>query len=106
MTSSSGSMRLSHGMARCSSTVNRVSQGNPTFTFPFFNTKYKANLQILKRSSAIMVGYLMWKKDWAYEEAQSFVKKRRGVSSPNTGFIYQLLFLEKRLHELKRETRY
>jgi len=53
-----------------------------------------------------MIGYLMWKKDWNYEEAQLFVKARRGVSSPNTGFICQLLFLEKRLHDPKRETRY
>ncbi len=39
----------------------------------------------------------MWKRGWDFEKTQLFVKERRGVSSPNAGFICQLLFLGKRL---------
>lgn len=53
--------------------------------------------QGVSRSSAMMIGYLMWKHGWGFERTHMFVKERRGVSSPNTGFICQLLELAKRL---------
>jgi len=57
--------------------------------------------QGVSRSSAMMIGYLMWKNNWEYEETQAFVKNLRGVSSPNAGFICQLLMLGKRLRAKK-----
>jgi hypothetical protein len=53
--------------------------------------------QGVSRSSAMMIGYLMWKHGWGFERTHMYVKERRGVSSPNTGFICQLLELAKRL---------
>eukprot|EP01089_Gocevia_fonbrunei_P000453 TRINITY_DN10475_c0_g1_i1.p1 TRINITY_DN10475_c0_g1~~TRINITY_DN10475_c0_g1_i1.p1 ORF type:complete len:422 (-),score=72.63 TRINITY_DN10475_c0_g1_i1:2-1267(-) len=57
--------------------------------------------QGVSRSSAMMIGYLMWKWGWDYERTQAFVKAKRGVSSPNAGFIAQLLILRKRLTNSK-----
>jgi len=53
--------------------------------------------QGVSRSSAMTIGYMMWKLGWHYDEVQKFVKDRRGVSSPNPGFICQLIFLSSRL---------
>jgi hypothetical protein len=53
--------------------------------------------QGVSRSSAMMIGYLMWKNGKGYQETQLFVKERRPVSRPNSGFMGQLLELEKRL---------
>jgi len=58
--------------------------------------------QGVSRSSAMTIGYLMWKRGWDFEKTHMFVKERRGVSSPNAGFICQLLYLSKRLN-LTRE---
>jgi protein tyrosine phosphatase (PTP) superfamily phosphohydrolase (DUF442 family) len=53
--------------------------------------------QGVSRSSAMMIGYMMWKMGWEYDQTQAFVKERRPVSNPNTGFICQLLTLGQRL---------
>eukprot|EP01087_Luapelamoeba_hula_P013521 TRINITY_DN385_c0_g1_i1.p1 TRINITY_DN385_c0_g1~~TRINITY_DN385_c0_g1_i1.p1 ORF type:complete len:690 (+),score=116.08 TRINITY_DN385_c0_g1_i1:268-2337(+) len=57
--------------------------------------------QGVSRSSAMMIGYLMWKRGLQFEEAHMFVKGLRGVSSPNPGFICQLLYLGHRLTSTK-----
>lgn len=54
--------------------------------------------QGVSRSSAMLICYLMWERDQPFTTTHQFVKDRRGVSSPNTGFTYQLLEWYNRLH--------
>lgn len=44
----------------------------------------------ISRSATIVIAYLMRKKNWSYDTASKFVKKKRGVISPNYGFVKQL----------------
>jgi protein-tyrosine phosphatase len=53
--------------------------------------------QGVSRSSAFVIMYLMWKHRKSFEETHKMVKQERGISNPNTGFIFQLLLWEKRL---------
>ena len=55
--------------------------------------------QGVSRSSAIAIAYLMWTNGWGYEPAYNYVRERRGVASPNAGFIARLMHLAKRLAE-------
>ncbi|BFU19841.1 leucine rich repeat and phosphatase domain containing protein [Entamoeba histolytica HM-1:IMSS-B] len=51
----------------------------------------------ISRSSTVLIAYLMYKKMWRYKEAVTFVKKKRPIISPNTGFEKQLLSFEHKL---------
>ena len=51
----------------------------------------------ISRSSAIVIAYLMKKKKWTVDEAYRFVKKRRSVICPNSGFVRQLRNYQKKL---------
>ena len=33
------------------------------------------------------IAYLMYANGWGYEPAYAFVRERRGIASPNAGFI-------------------
>ena len=46
--------------------------------------------QGVSRSSAMAIAYLMYANGWGYEPAYSFVRERRGIASPNAGFIARL----------------
>lgn len=48
----------------------------------------------MSRSTSLVIAYLMIQNKWAYEEAYNFVKKRRPITEPNTGFVKQLKQLE------------
>jgi len=61
--------------------------------------------QGVSRSSSMVIGYLMYKKDWGFTDTHSYVKKIRGVSNPNTGFTYQLLEWYKKLHSPMTKSR-
>jgi len=52
--------------------------------------------QGVSRSSAMAIAYLMWTNGCGYESAYAFVRERRGVASPNAGFIARLMQLAKR----------
>ena len=47
--------------------------------------------QGVSRSVSVVVGYLMWRDDEAYERAFARVKEKRGVANPNMGFACQLM---------------
>lgn len=51
----------------------------------------------ISRSSTIVIAYLMKKNKLTYQEAYSFVRKRRSVICPNSGFVRQLKNYEKKL---------
>ena len=53
----------------------------------------------ISRSPTIVIGYLMYKKKMKYEEAYDFVRNKRNVISPNTGFQEQLKKFEKILED-------
>ena len=36
------------------------------------------------------IAYLMYANGWGYERAYAFVRERRGIASPNAGFIARL----------------
>lgn len=44
----------------------------------------------ISRSASIVIAYLMWKNDWQYEEAYNFLREKRPIINPNTGFVNQL----------------
>lgn len=48
----------------------------------------------ISRSATICLAYLIWSRRVRLEEAFDFVKERRGVISPNLGFMGQLLQFE------------
>lgn len=52
--------------------------------------------QGISRSATVVIAYLMEKNNWKYEEAFEFVKKKRKIISPNSGFISQLINYEKK----------
>jgi protein-tyrosine phosphatase len=45
----------------------------------------------VSRSTALVIAYLMWKSGKGYEEVYAAVRALRGVTSPNMGFMCQLL---------------
>ena len=49
----------------------------------------------VSRSCSMTIAYLMWKNSISYTESFNVVKAKRGVCSPNAGFICQLLEYEK-----------
>ena len=53
----------------------------------------------ISRSPTIVISYLMYKKKMKYEEAYDFVKEKRKVISPNSGFQEQLKNFETILEE-------
>lgn len=55
----------------------------------------------VSRSSSIVIGYLMWKYNKSFNDASEYVRERRGTSSPNIGFTYQLLLFQKALSLVK-----
>ena len=53
----------------------------------------------ISRSPSIVIAYLMYKNKMSYEEAYDFVKNKRNVINPNSGFQEQLKKFEKILKE-------
>ena len=53
----------------------------------------------ISRSPTIVISYLMYKKKMKYKEAYDFVKEKRKVISPNSGFQEQLKKFETILEE-------
>ena len=51
----------------------------------------------ISRSATIVIAYLMKKNKWSYQEAYNFVRKKRNVICPNSGFVRQLRNYEKKL---------
>ena len=49
------------------------------------------------RSATIVIAYIMWSKKMTYSKAFNFVKNKRSIIYPNTGFIEQLKLFEKEL---------
>ena len=47
--------------------------------------------QGVSRSSTMLIAYLMWKREEGYGTVSDYVKERRNVSSPNAGFMAQLM---------------
>lgn len=55
----------------------------------------------MSRSATLVLAYIMIENRWEYEEAYSYVKKRRELIEPNIGFSKQLKALEYRLKMYK-----
>jgi len=53
----------------------------------------------VSRSPAFTMAYLMKHKKMSYEDAHSFVKNKRPVVQPNTGFVEQLRQYEEQLRK-------
>eukprot|EP01126_Amoeba_proteus_P016209 TRINITY_DN1746_c0_g1_i2.p1 TRINITY_DN1746_c0_g1~~TRINITY_DN1746_c0_g1_i2.p1 ORF type:complete len:143 (+),score=23.16 TRINITY_DN1746_c0_g1_i2:486-914(+) len=49
----------------------------------------------VSRSATIVTSYLMKLYSWTFTQASSFLKTRRGMISPNSGFVEQLQIWEK-----------
>lgn len=47
--------------------------------------------QGVSRSTTIAIAYLMWKTGGSYDEVYQTVRALRGVTSPNVGFMCQLI---------------
>src|SRR5690606_29710268 len=57
----------------------------------------------VSRSSTCIIAYIMWKEHLTFEEASNDVKRRRPSSSPNAGFISQLLLWQRFLFRTRSE---
>lgn len=55
----------------------------------------------MSRSASLVIAYLMIENRWHYEEAYSYVKKRRPIIDPNVGFVKQLKGIEYKLNRFK-----
>ncbi|TFK96772.1 protein-tyrosine phosphatase-like protein, partial [Pterulicium gracile] len=44
----------------------------------------------ISRSTSVVVGYIMWARGCAVDEAVGMVKEKRAVARPNEGFLTQL----------------
>ncbi|CDI85068.1 hypothetical protein, conserved [Eimeria praecox] len=51
----------------------------------------------VSRSATLAIAFLMWRLRLPFVEAFERMRRRRAICSPNTGFTYQLLLLQKRL---------
>ena len=49
------------------------------------------------RSATIVIAYIMWSKKMNFSKAFNFVKDKRPIIYPNTGFVEQLKMFEKEL---------
>uniref|UniRef100_A0A6B2LHY7 protein-tyrosine-phosphatase n=1 Tax=Arcella intermedia TaxID=1963864 RepID=A0A6B2LHY7_9EUKA len=47
------------------------------------------------RSASVVIAYMMKSRGWTYEEAYDFVKEKRRVVEPNSGFVAQLKLYQK-----------
>ena len=54
----------------------------------------------VSRSATVVIAYLMYKNKWTIQEAIAFVKSKRRIIKPNSGFICQLYNLQEKLHNL------
>lgn len=55
--------------------------------------------QGVSRSTTLLIAFLMWRSDHAYDEVFQHVKAKRGVANPNIGFICQVWpFLTNHMH--------
>lgn len=45
------------------------------------------------------IAYVMFVYEYDYKTAEAFVKQKRGVASPNNGFMVELIQFHKRLYE-------
>jgi hypothetical protein len=48
----------------------------------------------ISRSPALIISYLMIENEWSYEDAYTYMKRKRNSIEPNSGFIKQLKNLE------------
>jgi len=55
----------------------------------------------VSRSAALVLGFLIWKKNWTLKSALQTVEKARPTINPNQAFRRQLLDYEKKVLELK-----
>jgi hypothetical protein len=55
-------------------------------------------IQGVSRSVTLAMAYLIYKHRLDYKEAEALIKSRRGVASPNNGFMVQLMYFHKRLY--------
>ncbi|CDJ52089.1 hypothetical protein, conserved [Eimeria brunetti] len=51
----------------------------------------------VSRSATLAIAFLMWRLQLPFAEAFERMRNRRAICSPNTGFTFQLLLLQKRL---------
>jgi protein-tyrosine phosphatase len=55
-------------------------------------------IQGISRSVTMVIAYVMFVYEYDYKKAEAFVKQRRGVASPNNGFMVELIQFHKRLY--------
>lgn len=56
-------------------------------------------IQGISRSVTFIIAYLIYMNGYDYKTAEAFVKKRRGIASPNNGFMVELIQFHKRLYD-------
>ena len=78
--------------------------------FDFIESGMRGSSRILvhcvegvSRSATVVIGYLMWRNKMTFADAADKVRKARPVSSPNAGFICQLIKYEKKLDKKRGE---
>ena len=54
----------------------------------------------MSRSATILIAYLMSKNKWRFRETMDFLRKKRPIVSPNSGFERQLMIFEAKLFQL------
>lgn len=55
----------------------------------------------ISRSATVLIAYLMQKNKWRFRETMDFLRKKRPIVTPNSGFEKQLLMFEAKLFNLK-----
>lgn len=63
--------------------------------------KYNGNILIhcyvgKSRSVSCVIGYLIYKYGWNLEKSFKFIKEKRPIINPNSGFMYQLMIYNNR----------
>lgn len=56
-------------------------------------------VQGVSRSATIVLAYLIFTEKMSYQDAFNLVKDKRGIISPNLGFMVQLMMFHQRIHE-------
>ena len=55
-------------------------------------------VQGVSRSVTVCSAYLIYKKKWTFDKVLNTIKDKRGIASPNIGFIAQLILFQKRIN--------
>lgn len=56
-------------------------------------------IQGISRSVSFCIAYMIFTYGYDYKKAEAFIKQKRGIASPNNGFMVELIQFHKRLYD-------